>query len=149
MNPYDHLYQIESFEIVPCGDFIDKHNLYGLVGDKCKIPDHSILFSTFRVHALSTTDSPEPTTESYVNNESSARIYNGRKFKVRSIPDTFLNDESSNLNLSQLIFEIEKCRNNQNDIDVTYEIMTNMISQEMENVLPNLFMVKVENTFGI
>ena len=42
----DYIDKCTSCEVLPVNDLLEQYNLYGLIGEKCKPPDHSIISLT-------------------------------------------------------------------------------------------------------
>ncbi|CAG2253308.1 unnamed protein product [Mytilus edulis] len=82
--PHDVLEQLVSFEVITTCSIVEQSNLYSLLGERSKVPDHSVLIAEFKTTCTYSTQSQVP--QECVEN---------KRYKLKSIPnDLFASDLS-------------------------------------------------------
>lgn len=123
--PHDVFPQCKDFCIVNCNSVIEELSAMNLLGEKCKVPDHSVLkfklVFEYTVHA----DADE--------NKSNPK----KRFNLRRIPSDFMNSNSAIHAINLLIRKIELCRETQREINEIYENFCEMVISEMTESIPN------------
>ncbi|XP_053381944.1 uncharacterized protein LOC128549356 [Mercenaria mercenaria] len=105
---------------------VDQNGLHGLLGERSRLPDHSALITTFYT--------------AYSDNvgqlSSAGQETRRQKFKVRTVPDDFIDSELARVAIINCISRIECCRDSQSDIDGIYSDLCESIIAEMDMKLP-------------
>jgi hypothetical protein len=124
MVPHESVMKCKSLNIETCSDFINNHNLQGLLNSRCKAPDHSILTVVFRAkHSLQA--------ESSIN-----FLCKTKKHKLTSIDDTFCSSDLARRALENLVEQIQCNHETQDEIDAIYNDLCHCIYDEMDRTLP-------------
>jgi hypothetical protein len=113
----------KSFQVLPCTKLIDEYNLRHLLGNYCKVPDHSMLVL----------DVCFPSGKDLVANKQTIAP---KRFRLNHIPDTFLNNDVASQAMGAVIDQIQANTEQQSDIDNIYEKLCNTIWDEMNRVIP-------------
>ncbi len=99
------------------------------ISDNCRSPDHSLL--TIKVHTSPfITESRMLGAKNYANQTNFVPRY-----KVRTLPDDFMNSEHLRQVIVNLIDEINVSRETQNSVNVMYENLIHVIQDEMKSKL--------------
>ena len=104
------------------------HQLHRYLGDRSRLPDHSILIAEFECNFYS----------NVFTNETNEQCTDETRFKLRSIPSDFMNSELSRTAINNIITQIEQCRETQCDIDSIYDKLCDSIINEMTTKIPTL-----------
>ena len=159
--PFDFISHCIEFKVNIARDMVNQYcNIEESDIDLSKIiPDHSILtlkFSTSKYSQIKSYPAEKEETKRNHTNEQH-EIYNEdhvyfRRYNVKSIPQDFLNNESSRIKLLELIENVEHTRGIQEDIDNTYAEFCKLYHTEMntwlksKNVYPKAYK-KVEKMY--
>ncbi len=131
--PHDVFQQCNSFRVITIQSIIDDHSLHGLLGQRSRPPDHSVLIA--RVYVNSTyraanTDTGHITTDSQP------------KYKLNNIPSNFMSSDISRRSLVEIISLIESSRETQHEIDNIYSKLCDSIVTELESTVPRYEVVR-------
>ena len=124
--PHDTMAQCVNFKVRTARSIIEDGNLFGLLGDRSKAPDHSALITEFRTSHIGTgfyTDENDVTCEK-------------KRYKLKSTPRDFLSSDLLKLALQTIILKIESARETQTEIDTIYNDLCNVITTEMDKCIP-------------
>ena len=124
--PHDTMAQCVNFKVRTARSIIEDGNLFGLLGDRSKAPDHSALITEFRTSHIGTgfyTDENDVTCEK-------------KRYKLKSTPRDFLSSDLSKLALQTIILKTESARETQTEIDTIYNDLCNVITTEMDKCIP-------------
>ncbi len=98
---------------------------FKLLGDRCKVPDHSLLLLKFKanvcVRGTPIVQSPEA-----VNKCRRPRVF----------PENFLSSELCCTALLEMIRNFEACRDNREDLDLGYESLCSVLYAELDRLSP-------------
>ncbi len=135
--PHDDFRNCSNFVVTTSKELVEKYGLQALISERSKPPDHSLLQVTVKIAGI---DIPEP-----VNHTNS----NTASYRVSSIPESFMNNDTARNELMNLISELELCRENQSMVDQLYENLVKCIFNEMERQLPKYTGVKSNKKFKV
>ena len=135
-----------NFQVFTCKELANKYNLFHLIGNRSKLPDHSLIKMTVdtchnyrSVNPLlqnnPSTNNPEMTT----NKNNTVHTNESPKYNVRDIPGEFFTSPESCEKLVQLIQDQELSIENQHHVDRCYNDLVNTIFSEMDKYLPKSY----------
>ena len=121
MVSQDCLNLCTEFQVITPNDLMEDNgpDCLNLLGDRCKMPDHSLLWLKFKASA-----------ERYLTVHPTADISKTRRPRV--FPDNFLSSELCCTVLLELISNIEACRGIQEDVDLCYKSFCDVLYAEMD-----------------
>lgn len=121
--PRDVFSRCTNFRITACSDIVEQHRLMNLLGEKSKLPDHSIL--TFELIIK-----PQVTISNEFKETETKTRYN-----LRQIPTDFMNSNTAVDAINKLINKIETCET-QNEVDKIYDLFCeSVISEQFQNMI--------------
>lgn len=126
--PHDIFKQCKNFRITNCKDLIEEFNLFRLLGEKSKSPDHALLSFELAINA----EIPHLTADKCLTPNAAKN----HRYKLRQIPPDFMKSNIATSAISRLITNIEQSRSTQNQSDDLYNDLCNIIIKEMEDVIP-------------
>ncbi|CAC5405576.1 unnamed protein product [Mytilus coruscus] len=104
--PQDYLDQCISFETITTRSIAEKANLFNFLGERSKLPDHSVLVTEFKSIKSTFTDNiPGSPTQST------------KRFKLKLMPNDMFSSDMCKLALQNVISHIEQTRETQENID--------------------------------
>ncbi|CAG2190911.1 HMGCR [Mytilus edulis] len=118
--PHDVLEQLVSFEVITTCSIVEQSNLFSLLGERSKVPDHSVLTTEFKTNCTYSTKSQVP--QECVEN---------KRYKLKSIPNDLFASDLSKIALQSIITQIERTRKTQTHIDEIYSKLCDIIIDEM------------------
>ena len=118
-----HEQVIMEFKVQTITDLINTYGLHGYT----KVPNHSLLQFTVKFESERLVGS----TISHNTSDSGAP----RKFKVKEIPENFLNDESVLHRINETLHNIQESIDRKEGADVAYRQFINLMIPEMEEKL--------------
>ena len=124
--PHEDFKKCKSFNVITVQSLVDKYDLHGLLGERSKLPDHSAL----------TTDI---TVTNYIyesDSHAGDQEIKSTRFKLKTIPDNFMDSDLARSAIIDIISQIERCRDCQEDIDSIYTNLCKSIVSEMNRKLP-------------
>ena len=125
----------ESFQVLPCSEIVNQCNLQLMLGDKCKLPDHSILCCTINV-CVPPNEFQLDTIRNLKESANSHDVNHTKRFRIKSLPPNFMGSDSIKYMTGRIIDEILHAKGSQEEVDQIYENLCSMIYNEMENCLP-------------
>ena len=125
----------ESFQVLPCSEIVNQCNLQLMLGDKCKLPDHSILCCTINV-CVPPNEFQLDTIRNLKECANSHDVNHTKRFRIKSLPPNFMGSDSIKYMTGRIIDEILHAKGSQEEVDQIYENLCSMIYNEMENCLP-------------
>ena len=123
--PHDIFSRCKYFNVVTVQEITDQFALHGLLGERSRLPDHSVLLAEFECDISST----------QVNLDAK-QSSNDVRYKTKNIPPDFMSSEISRIALINIITRIESTRETQEDIDSIYTDFLTSITNEMSDKLP-------------
>ncbi|CAC5380632.1 unnamed protein product [Mytilus coruscus] len=121
--PHDVLELCSSFQVITTRSVIEQNNFFQFLGDRSKIPDHSILLAEFK-------------TLTSISEYSSSKIDKFKRFRLKSIPNNFFGSDLRKAALQTLIQRIETTRETQSHVDNIYSDLCTLIVDEMNCKIP-------------
>ncbi|CAC5396077.1 unnamed protein product [Mytilus coruscus] len=118
--PHDVLELCSSFQVITTRSVIEQNNLFQFLGDKSKIPDHSILLAEFKT----------------LTNIIISKLDKFKRFRLKSIPNDFFGSDLRKAALQTLIQRIETTRETQSHVDNIYSDLCTLIIDEMNCKIP-------------
>ena len=119
--PHDTFEQCLYFKVITSRSLVEDADLFGLLNERSKIPDHSILLTEFGIHDTTCQSPP-----------SSSATCSTKPYKLNAIPVDFLSSDISKLALQLVIQRIESARETQNE-DVLSCLSIDTISSKTDN----------------
>ncbi|CAG2190910.1 unnamed protein product [Mytilus edulis] len=104
---------------------VEQSNLFSLLGERSKVPDHSVLIAEFKTTCTYSTKSQVP--QECVEN---------KRYKLKSIPNDLFASDLSKIALQSIITQIERTRETQTNIDEIYSKLCDVIIDEMNDKIP-------------
>ena len=104
--PHDTFLRCKTFKVLTVSRISEQHGLHGLLGNRSRLPDHSVIVTDFYCQRCCDTDSDQKS----VSDDTV-------RFKLRQIPVDFMTSEIASLAIFNLITKIEASRETQEDID--------------------------------
>ena len=101
--PHDNYSAIKYFKVLTVQSIVDSHSLHGLLGERSRLPDHSVLVTEFETGYRHT----------FKTNTTQTATSGAGRFNLKRIHSNFMESELSRLAISQIIARIERCRETQ------------------------------------
>ena len=121
--PHDMLNKYKYFKVITVQSIVDENSLHGLLGERSRLPDHSVICTEFETnHSNCCAD----------NNENAPR----NRYNLKKMPSDFMTSELCRATISNIITSIETARENQESMDKIYDSLCHTIKAEMEARLP-------------
>ena len=125
-----HLFALfKNFNIITCNEIIEDYNLFHLVSDRSKIPDHCVLCINLNITCLYNS-------EGVLSNDGIIKdryIYR-KKYYCREIPDIFMNNIDVNCKINCLQNAMENVTDTVTQINLFTEEMNLIILSEMDTI---------------
>ena len=121
--PHENFEQCVSFKVMTSRSIVNDGNLTHLLRERSQVPDHSAIVFEFR-----TKYEPQLRKDDVTNAQ--------KRYKLKSIPADFMSSSLSKLALQTIITRIESARETQDEIDVIYENLCDVIVSEMNTSIP-------------
>ncbi|VDI49336.1 Hypothetical predicted protein [Mytilus galloprovincialis] len=121
--PHDILELCSSFQVITTRSVIEQNNLFQFLGERSKIPDHSILLAEFK-------------TLTNISEYSSSKIDKSKRFRLKSVPNDFLGFGLQKAAIQTLIQRIETTRETQSHVNNIYSDLCTLIGDEMNSKIP-------------
>ena len=136
MVPHDVYFKCTKFNVYTMADLVDKYNLIPLLGNRCKLPDHSILHTEFCITStVNETECSEEMIENTNSHDSEFNMYYSKKYRFKNVPDLFMSSESWKSGVIELIDYFVNVRKNQDEIDKGYGEFCKLLLGEMDGYL--------------
>jgi hypothetical protein len=123
--PQDQYVKCKSFNVMTMQSIVDRDKLHSLLGERSRLPDHSAIIVKFTATYAHTNDH-------LLNVGQEVRR---QRYKVRQVPNDFMNSNIARLAIIECIDKIESCRETQAEIDDIYRTLCDSIS-EMDRTIP-------------
>ena len=135
--PHEMLNICSEFKVIPCTDLLDVLQLYPLISDRCKSPDHSLLSLTVKFHAGIYEESTQTQDDIHESeNTSNNDIFtNTRRYSFSNIPHEMLAEGKLSSLLQEVIDRIERKDINQIAVDDLYSDFCDKLFSEMDQYL--------------
>ena len=130
--PHDNFSEFQSFQVISPSSLVAKYNLHDCIGERSRLPDHYILKCKFRYRQVINDD-----TSSEQKTFSNRTLFNGRKFKLKQIPEAFLSSDLVRRAFLDLINRIESSRETQQNVDYVYDQFCDTLIKEMNSTVPS------------
>ena len=115
-------------EVRLISDVIEQYDLSHLLGEHCKMPDHSLVLGSFDLN-------PGSEFDSLTTSESLNVTIKPKRYSFRSIPNNFMNTQLFKDSLSVISSEFENANDVQSQINSVYNKFTEAIIKEMDKYL--------------
>ena len=126
-TPQDSLNDIINFKVLPIQCIVDKNKLHSMIGERSKVPDHSVITCEFKYQ--------HETVSEYKNDNP---IDKPPRYRLDRIPLDFMTSEIRRQALILLIEQIERSRETQDNVDIIYDNLCNVIIAEMDDKIPRV-----------
>ncbi|XP_060556851.1 uncharacterized protein LOC132717406 [Ruditapes philippinarum] len=130
--PQDIFVHCKSFTVLTINEIVEKNNLHGLIGERSRLPDHSALLGEFD---LGITDNSSFDCGTHANIDHTSKQ---PRFKLKQIPNDFMESDMVKSAIFNLIDRIERCRETQGEIDAIYDNLCKLITREMHDKIPQI-----------
>ncbi|CAC5397946.1 unnamed protein product [Mytilus coruscus] len=123
--PQDIYEYLNYFKVLTIQSIVNDNRLLELIGDKSKLPDHSVVMCEFKVthHGLSYR----------IKDQTNCQP----RFKLDRIPLDFMASDIRRSAPFEVIDKIERCRETQDNVDKIYDNLCTVILTEMNEKIPN------------
>ena len=137
MTPHDVLDKCVYFKVYTVTELAEICNVSQLIGERCRLPDHSVLHVNFNPRAIDTTINNHISPDETSGREGGKHFipYNKRTYRFDNVPDMFLASDSWRYSMTQLIDLFMICRKNKDDFDNIYDKFCKVLSDEMNKFL--------------
>ena len=133
ITPHECLDQCVSSRVDRVNDILEKYNLYSMLSNVCKAPDHSVVTITIRCNIdVSTEEHEVSNNNNCVTNETNLQH---KKYKFESIPPELMNNDIWKHPVSELIMHIESSNSSKESVNELYADLCDVFFQEMDNFL--------------
>ena len=132
--PHDCYKMFTHFSVERMSYLMSFHNLYPLISEHSRPPDHSVLNCTFECKQMYY-DDHNSITDHTVNRIDVCESVSYKKYHVNNIPDNFMKNEDWKQNLLQMISELENLRMGQENVDQMYDKFSKTVLDEMDKFL--------------
>ena len=119
----------QNFDVISCNSVVEDFNLYSLISERSKLPDHSILSIDFMFN-----DSKNVNTLS--SKRRSVNEFTTIRYDYRCIPNEFMNNENINSDIYALYDTVENIVDPVPYIDSYIECFNNIVKREINTHLP-------------
>ena len=127
-----------DFRVVTCKDLANQYNLFPLIGNRSKLPDHSLIKMCLNI-ACTPPTANIPLEPPILNESENNTSVNAPKYNVKNIPNDFFASAEACVKLLDLIHEQELYNESQQRVDECYDNLINVIFNEMDKYLPKLY----------
>lgn len=124
-----------SFSVEPCEQAIDRVGCHSLIGDKSRVPDHSMLIFKFRARTKDYVDQNRQ--ENSHTNDASTDYRPNKKYLMNRIPSNFMESDMVRAAINELIYKIESARETQEAVNVLYDDFCKVVIEEMNASIPS------------
>ena len=119
--PHDNLTSIKDFKVLPITDIIETNGLKSIISERCKPPDHSILYCVIN-YFTSSEEEIQTNINEHINYQE--KVANPkRRFFFNDTPDDFMKSDLWKQSIANIIKRIELRLSNQENIDKNYELL--------------------------
>ncbi len=132
--PHDVFDKVGNFKVYTMNDMCDRCHLAQYIGDRCHLPDHSILAIEVNIDA-GTNASCDVSTSNDSTCTSNIQRENVRRYNFDTVPDYFMTSDSWKQGMNELIDLFLICQNRQDEIDNAYEQFCTKVKCEMDQIL--------------
>ena len=129
--PYECFGSCENFQVISPTTIIHTHGLQSLLGERSRVPDHNFLRFTYKYATVYSKN------EGDTEYKAARTPFNTKIFKLKRIPENFMNSELARTAFLDIIRNIELCRETQNNIDELYESFCTKLIKEMNENIPS------------
>ena len=135
--PHDVFHKCKTFNVYTMTDIADMCNLAPLIGNRCKLPDHSLLHVNFSLEELSSSDNSinENVNDINTNINNVSNEYKSRRYHFNNVPEFFMSSESWKNGMMQIVDTFINCIHRQEEIDNAYNRFCNFLTSEMDHYL--------------
>jgi hypothetical protein len=130
ITPIECINTCNSMYVLAINDLIDEFNLYTMLGEKCKTPDHSILLLNIYYESCSHNVTVTHNSHSTLPLPDQKRIYN-----FDSMNFTFMNNEDWKSGVAEVTDMLTDINASQEHLDLTYSCFCKEVVQEMDRSL--------------
>ena len=122
--PHHCLVHCTSFSVKSCSFIIEQGHLQGLISNRSRVPDHSLLLMNFKINDNDTVVNDDIKTGNF--EEKIMKHYN-----CKNVPDEFLGSFTSQKDLYNLMLEFNVGPESREYLDECYRKFRNIIQDEM------------------
>ena len=129
ITPQDCLQFCQNFSVDLMSSLLEKYDLYSLLSQNCKAPDHSLLTLQFRYSYIDVADAQHS-----IGDKSNEKNSGNRKmYSFENRPNGFLSSEMWKTAVANIIRILETNEMNQNVIDNAYTKLCKQIFTELDD----------------
>ena len=132
---HDNLNSIKRCETHTMAETIAKFDLFTILGERCKAPDHSFLSIDITFDNVETQKSEKVKSQNEKCSKKGEKVPKLKKFYLDYRPSGFMNNYKWHQALSNIITNIETAINQQLNLEDIYNQTIHMITTEMETHL--------------
>ena len=120
--PQNTLSHFKNFNVKSCMSIVEDHNLFSLLNERSRIPDHAVLLVDL------STNIPAVSYETF-DNSGTPVINPSVKYNYKIIPEEFLNNEKAKQFAHSILDQINVNNGNQEDFDFIYDNICSFINK--------------------
>ncbi len=130
--PCDVCHKCNTFNVYIMTEAAHMCNLAPLIGNRCKLPDHSLLHVHFTLGQLSSNqDNTDYQANLHENlDDDNSNEYKSRRYYFNNVPEYFMSSDSWKNGMMQLIDIFINCIQKQEEIDNAYTKFCNFLHQK-------------------
>ena len=135
--PHDCIDNCKYFGVQTVNDLVEKYNLHGLISERCKPPDHSILSLNFTT-CMNMSYKCNCTHEGTVNRDTEDHVYElyyPRRYRFDVVPEMYMASDTWKSTVSNLVDMFISLQGCQEEIDMAYSQLCKLLTTEMGNYL--------------
>jgi hypothetical protein len=132
---HDCLKSVRKAQVLVTTDLIDRLNLFEMLGNDCKPPDHSVVNIMLDFPQFTNIENIDyDTSQNYVN-ISPVAVHEHKHYKFIDIPDSFQNNVNWRESIASLIDRFIYLSNSQHEMDTLYNEFCSVLVSEMDSFL--------------
>ena len=125
--PHEQIDHCVSWKVLPCTKVIEENNLSHMLGNYCKLPDHSMLVLDVCM---------EQNHSRLQDNRRKEKTVIKKKYKLNQIPNNFMQSKIAQIVLQDVIHQIQINNEKQEEVDNIYRILCMTVINEMDRMIP-------------
>ena len=132
---HDTYEKCSNFRVKQCDDLVNEYNLYHLLGERSKIPDHALLCVDIEYSYIC---SSQDVLNVMLPTKVPANNRIREKYNCKSLPCEFLDNDIANNRFENIMQSIMCAETNQENVNSVYQDITDLLINEMDRFLPKV-----------
>ena len=108
---------------------VNRFHLEQFVGDRCRVPDHSLVNVNIRVSHIESMTCSKHDSNLNINNDGKTEH---KRYNFEVVKDGFMNNNLWKDAMNDILDDLLSCRDNQEDIDNVYDHLCTCVLGEMD-----------------